>query len=82
MDTTVPRMANLFLQLGLPADAAAIAAFIDAHQLPERVRVFEARFWNDGQRHFLREQLAEDAEWAIIVDELNEALHVDAEKSA
>lgn len=82
MDTTSPRMTNLFLQLGLPADPAAIAAFIGAHQLPEDVRVSEASFWNDGQRQFLREQLAEDADWAIVVDELNEALHVDALKPA
>lgn len=81
MDTTSPRMTNLFLQLGLPADAAAIAAFIGTHQLPEAVRIAEAPFWNDGQRQFLREQLAEDAEWAIVVDELNEVLHVDATKA-
>lgn len=82
MDTTSPRMTNLFLQLGLPADPAAIAAFIGAHQLPEDVRVSEASFWNDGQRQFLREQLAEDADWAIVVDELNEVLHADATKAA
>ncbi len=34
MDETTPNMTNLFLQLGLEADDAAIAAFIGAHQLP------------------------------------------------
>ena len=78
MDTTESNMTNLFLQLGLPAGKAEIAAFIRDHQLAEDVRVSEAPFWNDGQRQFLREQLVVDADWAIIVDELSEALHADA----
>ena len=78
MDTTASSMTNLFLQLGLPAGRDEIAAFIRQHQLPEGVRVAEAPFWNDGQRQFLREELGEDADWAIVVDELSEALHADA----
>lgn len=78
MDTTASSMTNLFLQLGLPEGKEAIAAFIRDHQLPEDVRVSEAPFWNDGQRQFLREEWGEDADWAIVVDELNEALHADA----
>ena len=78
MDTTESNMTNLFLQLGLPAGKAEIASFIRDHQLAEDVRVSEAPFWNDGQRQFLREQLVVDADWAIIVDELSEALHADA----
>lgn len=78
MDTTESSMTNLFLQLGLPAGKDQIAAFIREHQLPEDVRVSEAPFWNDGQRQFLGEELGEDADWAIVVDELSEALHADA----
>lgn len=78
MDTTESSMTNLFLQLGLPAGKEEIAAFIRDHQLAEDVRVSEAPFWNDGQRQFLREQLVVDADWAIVVDELSEALHADA----
>ena len=78
MDTTESSMTNLFLQLGLPAGKEEIAAFIRDHQLAEDVRVSEAPYWNDGQRQFLREQLVVDADWAIIVDELSEALHADA----
>lgn len=78
MDTTESNMTNLFLQLGLPAEKAEIAAFLRDHQLAEDVRVSEAPYWNDGQRQFLREQLVVDADWAIIVDELSEALHADA----
>ena len=78
MDTTASSMTNLFLQLGLPAGKDEIAAFIRGHQLPEDVRVTEAAFWNAGQCQFLREEWREDADWAIVVDELNEALHADA----
>ena len=78
MDTTESNMTHLFEQLGLPAGKHEIAAFIAAHQIPEDVRVAEAPFWNDGQRQFLREQLVVDADWAIVVDELSEALHADA----
>ena len=81
MDTTESSMTNLFRQLGLPAGKDEIAAFIRDHQLPEDVRVSEAPFWNDGQRQFLREELGEDADWAIVVDELSEALHADAVKA-
>lgn len=80
MDTTETRMTTLFEQLGLDASKDGIATFILKHQLPADVTVAEAPFWNDGQRQFLSEQLKSDADWAIIVDELNEALHADAMK--
>ena len=78
MDTTESNMTNLFLQLGLPAEKHEIAEFIRIHQLPEDVRVSEAEFLSDSQRQFLREEWVEDAVWAIVVDELNQALHADA----
>lgn len=78
MDTTESCMTNLFLQLGLPAGKDDIARFIREHQLPDALLISEAPFWNDGQRQFIREEWREDADWAIVVDELNEALHADA----
>lgn len=78
MDTTVPSLPHLFQQLGLPTGPEEMAAFLRDHQLPAAVRVSEAPFWNEGQRQFLREEWREDAEWAIAVDALNEALHADA----
>lgn len=78
MDTTECNMTNLFAQLGLASGKDEIAEFIRRHQLPEEVRVTEAPFWNDGQRQFLGEQWGADADWAIVVDALNEALHADA----
>jgi hypothetical protein len=82
MDDTTPRMTNLFLQLGLDADPAAIAQFIAAHQLPTDVGLADAPYWNNAQRQFLTEEIKEDAEWAIVVDQLNESLHEDAVKAS
>ena len=82
MDTTAHNMTTLFEQLGLPAGEQEIAAFLSEHQLPEDVRVSEAPFWNAGQRQFLREEWVEDADWAMVVDALNEALHADASAAA
>ena len=80
MDETEPTMTNLFLQLGLDADDAAIARFIGEHQLAAGTHLADASFWNDGQRQFLAEQLKADAAWALVVDQLNESLHEDAVK--
>ncbi|MEQ4616946.1 MAG: DUF2789 domain-containing protein [Corticimicrobacter sp.] len=80
MDETTPRMSNLFLQLGLDASDAAIAAFIRNNQLPTDVSILDAPCWNPAQRQFLSEQLKADAPWALIVDQLNESMHEDATK--
>ncbi len=82
MSNAVPRMTNLFLQLGLDANEQAIAKFIKAHQLPTDVRLTNAPWWNDAQRQFLTEQINNDAAWAIVVDQLNESLHEDAVKAS
>ena len=81
MDDTTPRMTNLFLQLGLDADPAATAQFINTHQLPADVMLADAPYWDNAQRQFLTEEIKEDAEWAIVVDQLNESLHEDAVKA-
>jgi len=82
MSEPTPRMTNLFRQLGLDSDEAAIARFIKTHQLPTDVRLSEAPYWNDAQRQFLSEQLKDDAAWAIVVDQLNESLHEDAVRAS
>lgn len=81
MDTREIRMTTLFLQLGLPADEAAIARFILDNQLPDEVALADAPLWNDAQRQFLREAISSDGEWAMVVDGLNESLHEDAVKA-
>ncbi|MBU4610745.1 DUF2789 domain-containing protein [Achromobacter sp. GG226] len=81
MNTAEPTMTNLFLQLGLDADEAAIANFIRTRQLPADVHIADALYWNDAQRQFVAEQIKADAPWAIVVDQLNESLHEDAVKA-
>jgi hypothetical protein len=78
MTPAIPRMTNLFLQLGLDASEAAIADFIQRHQLPADVAITDAPIWSEAQRQLLCEQLGADASWAIVVDQLSESLHEDA----
>jgi Protein of unknown function (DUF2789) len=68
-------MSALFEQLGLPSDPTAIEAFIDAHRpLDTATRLYQAPFWNKAQRAFLRDEILEDADWALIIDELDAEL--------
>ncbi|KPX95838.1 Uncharacterized protein ALO64_03740 [Pseudomonas meliae] len=53
----------------------SIEAFIASHPLPDDVKLIDADFWTPRQADFLKEQLHEDAEWAMVVDELNVRLH-------
>ena len=78
MITTEPNMTNLFQQLGLEDGEQDIARFIKSHQLPTEVALSDAPYWSAAQRQFLVDQLKADAPWAMIVDQLNEALHADA----
>lgn len=66
---------DLFAQLGLPSDEASIERFIATHApLPDDVPLARAPFWNPSQRAFLREEILGDADWAELVDALNERL--------
>lgn len=73
MPTTV-RMTNLFLQLGLDATPEGVASFISKHRLASEVNILDADIWNEGQRQLLKELLCSDGDWALVVDQLNEAL--------
>ncbi|MGY2271619.1 DUF2789 domain-containing protein [Pseudomonas reactans] len=75
MDAPIPTLETLFEQLGLDSTPDAIDAFIVAHPLSEDVKLIDAPFWSEQQAAFLKEELREDAEWAIPVDELNQRLH-------
>jgi len=76
MEPVVHPFSALFEQLGLPAGAADIRAFIEDHRpLPGDVRVQEAPFWTPAQAKALRDMLLDDADWAEVVDQLNLALH-------
>lgn len=76
MDSTVHPFSELFAQLGLPNDEASIRSFIaDRGPLPDDVRLEEAPFWTESQAQLLREERIEDADWIIVIDQLNLALH-------
>ena len=74
-----PSLQLLFLQLGLDASDDAIGLFIETHQLPAHHRLYEADFWSESQRQFLKKHLANDDDWAMVIDELNQQLHVDSD---
>lgn len=75
MDNLNPTMPDLFQQLGLPSEESDIRKFISEHRpLPPNTRLADASFWTEAQSRFLRDELAEDAEWAEVVDQLNLAL--------
>ena len=66
---------ELFAQLGLPCGDAEIREFLAAHTpLNSGVRLPEAPFWTPAQQAFLRESVAQDADWAVLVDQLSAAL--------
>lgn len=75
MENPVHALADLFAQLGLDDAPAAIGAFIEAHApLHDSVKLPDAPFWTGAQSAFLREQLAADADWAELIDQLDAAL--------
>jgi hypothetical protein len=65
-------ISKLFQQLGLPADTQSIENFIKRHRpLPADIKLTEASFWDDSQRAMLKQAYAEDADWAVLFDQLN-----------
>lgn len=75
MERPIHNMPNLFAQLGLAHDEAAIADFIEAHRpLPGNIALHQASFWNASQASFLREAIVDDADWAEIADALSAEL--------
>lgn len=74
MSDPIARMTNLFLQLGLDASEAGIAKFIAEHPLDAHTPILKASFWTSSQKELLKELLCSDGSWAIVVDQLSEAL--------
>ncbi|HEY6898698.1 MAG TPA: DUF2789 domain-containing protein [Rhodocyclaceae bacterium] len=72
MESSQHTMSNLFAQLGLPSEPDDIRSFIERHRpLAPDVRLHRAPFWSPSQAAFLREEIAEDADWAEVVDQLD-----------
>jgi hypothetical protein len=75
MESHTHSVAHLFAQLGLPADDAAIDQFIAHHApLSGDVSLAEAPFWSRSQAEFLAGEIARDADWAEVVDQLDAML--------
>lgn len=75
MESSIHTMTNLFQQLGLPSGPEAIDEFVARHgPLPSGVPLSEAPFWSAAQANFLKEQIVGDADWAEIVDQLDNLL--------
>ncbi|WP_020167341.1 MULTISPECIES: DUF2789 domain-containing protein [Methylotenera] len=76
MESSIHTLNNLFAQLGLASDDAAIESFINSHQhLAGNLTLSEAPFWSTAQAAFLREEILKDADWAEVIDQLNARLH-------
>ncbi len=75
MDTSTHNMTTLFAQLGLPNSNEEMERFIESHrELRSTEELADASFWNESQSAFLREAIAEDSDWAEIVDQLDARL--------
>lgn len=76
MDTSEHSMAGLFAQLGLPNSETSMDNFMQNNHLPAEIPLENAAFWSAGQAQFLREAIAEDADWAEVVDHLDAQLRM------
>jgi hypothetical protein len=72
MVSSIHSLRNLFEQLGLSGTEADIERFVAAHRpLGDTIALADAPFWTAAQAQFLREEVADDADWAEVVDQLN-----------
>jgi hypothetical protein len=75
MEPPVHRFGDLFRQLGLADRPAEIAAFLMRHRpLPAKTVLADAPIWSPVQSQFLREGIADNADWAQVVDTLDASL--------
>lgn len=75
MDISKRSLGTLFEQLGLASDDNSITQFVTRHgPLPREVALTDAPFWSESQSSFLSEGLADDSDWAELIDELDAML--------
>ena len=75
MRGNVYTMSDLFEQLGLPSDPKSIADFISRHAgICRECTLVQAPMWNDSQKAFLTEAIAQDADWCIPAERLTSLL--------
>ena len=76
MEHPVHPFSELFAQLGLPNGHEDIRQFLATHApLPDDMRLEEAPFWTPAQAQLLREERVDDADWIVVIDQLNVAMH-------
>lgn len=75
MTEQVYSLETLFEQLGMASKPEDIEKFISENRLLDDVQLHEAEFWTPQQAGFLKDGLANDANWAEVIDELNVRLH-------
>lgn len=69
-------LTDLFDQLGISSDRHSIAHFIRCHTvLGNGTHLHDGASWSASQSTFLREAIDQDGDWALVVDQLNAALH-------
>lgn len=66
---------DLFEQLGLPSSDIDIDNFVETHQLDPATSLESAPFWNASQIQLITEARAVDADWVLMIDELDALLH-------
>lgn len=71
MDMTTHDMETLFAQLGLDNSPADITAFIASHKIPAELSLSDAHFWTEAQASFIKENWRQDADWCVVIDQLN-----------
>lgn len=82
MQITTPTMTDLFDQLGLPSEPQDMKAFIKQYApLDNSLKLADAPIWNESQAAFLKVNLRNDSDWALLIDSLNAQLrdHPDAQ---
>lgn len=68
-------LSELFAQLGLPNQQQEIQQFIKINSgLASDIKIENAQCWTPSQAAFLKTALAEDAEWAEVIDQLSSLL--------
>jgi hypothetical protein len=72
LSSSEKNMHALFDQLGLESSPEAIDQFVKSKSLPKGISLQDAEFWNESQSAFLKEVIELDADWAIVVDQLDE----------
>ncbi|MGB0895160.1 MAG: DUF2789 domain-containing protein [Parashewanella sp.] len=75
MESPIHSVSALFEQLGLNSSTQKIDEFISQNSpIPSHVELFHASCWTPSQASFLKQMKEEDADWTVVVDQLDARL--------